>query len=134
MSQRPGFKNIQIQAKQDLYDLFEETFRASGANTKAEFLNWLLEGYLNPEESSSKDSKVQKDLEAVNDNLNKVNSEIETLKNRLALYETNQLKKIFDEHKGEKLSFTNAHGKKMVIEINDLPDVFSAIFNSVKID
>lgn len=112
MSQRPGFKNIQIQAKQDLYDLFEETLRASGANTKAEFLNWLLEGYLNPDESNSKDSKVQKDLEIVNENLKQVNSEKETLKNRLALYETDQLKNIFEEHKGEKLSFTNANGKK----------------------
>ena len=128
MAQRQGFKNIQIQAKQDFYELFEDTFEQSGANSKAEFTKMLIENYLNPEESNSKD------LGKLEENLNLSNQEKEKLAVRLSLYETEGLKDILNKHKGEKLIFRNSMGQKLTIEINDLPDVFSAIFNSVKIN
>ena len=127
MTQRQGFKNIQIQAKQDFYELFEDTFEQSGANSKAEFTKMLVENYLNPEESNSKD------LLKLEESLNLANQEKEKLSARLGLYETEGLKNILNKHKGEKLIFRNSTGQKMTIEINSLPEVFSAIFNSVKI-
>ena len=127
MTQRQGFKNIQIQAKQDFYELFEDTFEQSGANSKAEFTKMLIENYLNPEESNSKD------LGKLEESLNLANQEKEKLSARLGLYETEGLKNILNKHKGEKLIFRNSTGQKMTIEINSLPEVFSAIFNSVKI-
>lgn len=127
MAQRQGFKNIQIQAKQDFYELFEDTFEQSGANSKAEFTKMLVENYLNPEESNTKD------LVKLEESLNLANQEKEKLLNRLALYEIDEMKEILKKHKGEKLSFKNSKGIKMNIEVNDLPDVFSAIFNTVKI-
>jgi hypothetical protein len=127
MAQRPGFKNIQIQAKPNLYELFEDTFNQSGANSKAEFQRILLDNYLYQEESNS--SVLKKAEESL------INSEeeINKLTARLALYETEDLKAVLNKHKGETLVFKNSSGTKMTIEINDLPDVFSAIFNSVKI-
>lgn len=127
MAQRAGFKNIQIQAKPDLYELFEDTFQQSGANSKAEFQRILLDNYLSPEESNTPA------LKKAEENLILANEEIDMLMDRMALYETEDLKAILNKHKGEKLKFQNSSGKTVNIEINDLPDVFSAILNSVKI-
>lgn len=127
MAQRHGFKNIQIQAKQDLFESFEDTFNQSGTNSKAEFLRMLLDNYLEPEVSNT---AALRELE---ESLNFANEDKEKLSARLKLYETEGLKEILNKHKGEKLVFNNSAGQKMTIEINDLPDVFSAIFNSVKI-
>jgi hypothetical protein len=128
MAQRQGFKNIQIQSKQDFYELFEDTFEQSGANSKAEFLKMLIDIYLNPEEPNTKD------LRNLEERLSLADEEKEKLSVRLGLYETEGLKAILNKHKGEKLIFRNSMNQKMTIEINDLPDVFSAIFNSVKIN
>ena len=141
MGQRPGSKNIQIQCKQDFYELFEDTFQQSGANSKAEFARTLIDNYLNPEENADKATKEKEKLakefslfeaEALND-LKSIEKEKEELSNRLALYETDEMKAILKKHKGEKLVLNNYQGKRVSIEINDLPDVFFAIFNSVKI-
>lgn len=134
MGQRSGFKNIQIQCKQDFYDLFEDTFQQSGANSKAEFAKTLIENYLNPEEFNT--PELRKAIESAtkaNENIDLLTKEINKLESRLALYETEELKEVLSNHKGEKSVFKNSKGQSTTIEINDLPDVFSAIFNSVKI-
>ncbi len=128
MAQRTGFKNIQIQAKPELFDLYEDTYSQSGTNSKGEFQRMLLENYLNPEDSNLSG------LKQAQENLKNLEEEKKILSFRLALYETDGMKEILEKHKGEKLVFKNVTGKKMTIEINDLPDVFSAIFNSVKIN
>jgi len=141
MAQRQGFKNIQIQSKQELYDLFEDTLAQSGANSKAEFLRTLIDSYLNPEESNSADlkkseeslRKSEEDLRASEENLKIANEDKQKLLARLGLYETDELKAILKKHQGERLVLNNYQGKRVSIEINDLPDVFLAIFNSVKI-
>lgn len=127
MGQRQGFRNLQIQMKQNLFDSFEDTFTQSGANTKAEFLSWLIDKYLAPEESNAPDTR---ELE---ESLRIATEETEKLSARLGLYETEEMIQILNDHKGEKLTFNNSKGQKMTIEIRDLPDVFSAIFNAVKI-
>ena len=127
MAQRQGFKNIQIQAKQDFVDLFEDTFEQSGANSKAEFARTLIDTYLNPEDTQTPA------LRKIEESLRISNEEKKMLSARLGLYETDGMKAILNKHKGEKLTFNNSKDQKMTIEINDLPDVFSAIFNSVKI-
>ena len=134
MGQRAGFRNIQIQAKSELFDLFEDTYPQSGANSKAEYLRILIDNYLNPEDSNTPDlRKAEENLKISEESLKIANEEKNNLASRLSLYETEGLKSIFNKHKGETLTFTNSGGKKMTIEINDLPDVFSAIFNTVKI-
>lgn len=134
MGQRPGSKNIQIMCKQDFYELFDDTFQQSGANSKAEFARTLIDCYLNPEESNTPDlRKAEERLRVSEESLRIANEEKNNLEARLALYETEGMKTILNKYKGEKLMFTNFGGQKMTIEINDLPDVFSAIFNSVKI-
>lgn len=127
MAQRHGFKNIQIQSKPELYETFEDLFTQSGANSKAEFLSWMIDKYLLPEESSSPS------LKKIEESLINAIKEKDELIARLELYETEGMKEILNRHKGEKLTFKNSGGQKMTIEINDLPDVFSAIYNSVKI-
>lgn len=134
MAQRKGFFNIQIQSKQELFDLFEDTLAQSGANSKAEFLRSLIDSYLNPEESNTSElRKLEESLKTLEENLRAANEEKDKLVSRLELYETEEMKAVLKKHKGEKLVFKNSNGEKMTIEINDLPDVFSAIFNSVKI-
>ena len=46
---KKDFKNIQVQARPDLFELFQDTFDQSGSNSKGEFLGMLLECYLNPD-------------------------------------------------------------------------------------
>lgn len=134
MAQRAGFKNIQIQAKPEMYELFEDTYAQSGANSKSEFQRILLDNYLNPEETNTPDlRKAKESLRISEESLRIANEEKNNLASRLALYETEGMKAILSKHKGEKLVFTNSGGQKMTIEINDCPDIFSAIFNSVKI-
>jgi len=134
MAQRAGFRNIQIQAKPEMYELFEDTYLQSGANSKAEFQRILLDNYLNPEDSNTSElRKAEESLKTIEENLRIANEEKVKLMSRLGLYETEEMKTVLKKHKGEKLVFKNSNGAKMTIEINDLPDVFSAIFNSVKI-
>ena len=132
---RQGFKNIQIQSKEDLYNTFDDSFSQSGANSKAEFLRILLDNYLNDEESNTPElRKIEEVLSSAKEDLSIATEEREKLADRLKLYETEGMKEILNKHKGEKLTFTNSIGQKMTIEINDLPDVALAIFNSVKIN
>jgi hypothetical protein len=134
MAQRAGFKNIQIQAKSELYDLFDDTMAQSGANSKAEFLRILVDNYLNPEETNTPDlRKAEENLRVSEESLRIAIEEQNNLAARLTLYETEEMKAILSKHKGKTLVFTNSGGQKMTIEILDLPDVFSAIFHSVKI-
>lgn len=134
MGQRPGSKNIQIQCRQDFYELFEDTFQQSGANSKAEFARTLIDSYLNPEESNSADlRKSEEALRTSEENLKIANEDKQKLLTRLGLYETEEMKAILKKHQGEKLVLNNYQGKRVSIEINDLPDVFFVIFNSVKI-
>ena len=128
MAQRQGFKNIQIQAKQDFFDLFEDTFEQSGANSKAEFARILIDNYLEPVDNQTPA------LRKIEESLRIASEEKEMLLARLGLYETEGMKDILKKHKGEKITFKNSRDQKMTIEINDLPDVFSAIFNIVKIN
>ena len=60
----------------------------------------------------------------------KLNSE---LKNRLSLYETIQLKKLFMEQKGKTLFYFSNGEQKVEVIIKDLPDVNVVIQNSFKI-
>lgn len=145
MAQRAGFKNIQIQSKLDLFEQFEDAYEQSGANSKAEFLRIILDNFLNPEDvdntSRKKIGAELKQLEAdhaieigkVRDELKSKSEEVESLKTRLSLYETDKMKTILANHKGEQLRFTNSEGEKINVVIADLPDVFTAILNSVEI-
>lgn len=134
MAQRPGFKNIQIQCKQDFYELFEGIFQESGANSRAEFARMLLDNYMEPEQANTPALKtLESEIQGLKDSL-KIAAETEKgLLSRLSLYETDKMKSILEKHKGEKLRFNNYEGQRVTIEISDLPDVFTAIINSVKI-
>ena len=68
MAQRQGFKNIQIQAKQDFFDLFEDTFEQSGANSKAEFARILIDNYLEPVDTQTPAlRKIEESLKVSNE-------------------------------------------------------------------
>lgn len=134
MAQRPGFHNIQIQSKLDLYELFEDTFQQSGTNSKAEFLKILIDNYLEPDQSSTPSQKtLDEENKKLKESLKAAGETEERLLSRLSLYETDKMKSILEKHKGEKLRFNNYEGQRVTIEISDLPDVFTAIINSVKI-
>ncbi|MEJ7821512.1 MAG: hypothetical protein WKF85_04280 [Chitinophagaceae bacterium] len=59
--------------------------------------------------------------------------EIKNLKEQIAFYENDIIKKIFREYKGQTLSFQNPSGKDLNIKIEDPKDVFTVIINSYKI-
>ena len=138
---RRNFKNIQIQSKQELAELFEDTYQQSGTNSKAEFLNILLDNYLNPEQEdgpsdmnlilAKEESEHKADtLTAENTSLTKENK---SLKTRLSVYENDILKRLLKKHMGKKLHFLNTNGEMVDIEVSDLPDVYNAVINSIKI-
>lgn len=141
MAKRPGFKNIQIQSKLELFELFEDTYQQSGANSKAEFLGILLEDYLHPESvASSKIGEIEAECNTLSESLKESKTKIEELEakinikeERLSHYENDDLKKLLKKHYGKKLSFKNIKGKKMEIVINDLRNVYTAIMNSIQI-
>jgi len=134
MSDRVGFKNIQIQSKKPLADLFEDTYQQSGANSKGEFLHILLNDYLNPDVTfSQKAADAETQLSAVSEEKSELLEENEKLKNLLKHYENDILLKVFVKHKGEKLNFRNPAGKKVQIEINEPKDAYTAIINSIEV-
>lgn len=138
MAKRTGFKNIQIQGKSELAELFEDSYEQSGTNSKAEFLNVLLETYLNPVDQESgkvknlltEKEEIEKQSVSLENGLTEAQSQIQTLKARLEKYETEFLKKLLEKHKGKTLKFRNPKGERVQITINDLPDVNQAIINS----
>lgn len=141
MARRTGFKNIQIQGKAELSDLFDETYEQSGANSKAEFLNILLDEYLNPQVENKNTSKelvfkneeLEKSNQAFEQELAAVNEELSVANARLALYENDILKQLLDKHQGKTLKFRNPQGEPVHITVNDLPDVFKAVINSIQV-
>ena len=63
------------------------------------------------------------------DNLEK---RIIDLNERLAFYETSYLKKMFEKHKGETLSYLNNKGETIEITIDNIVDVYTLIIHSFK--
>lgn len=141
MANRAGFKNIQIQAKTDLADTFEDVYEQSGTNSKAEFLGTLIDNYLNPDTTiSNKAATIEKQknelsgqLQSIETENSELSTENATLKERMKHYENDILNKLFLKHKGKKLKFRNPLGKSVSIEINDLKDVYTAVINSIEI-
>lgn len=139
MAKRPGFKNIQIQAKQDLAELFEDTFNQSDANNKPEFLRMLVDNYLDPDASISAIAEnVEKEKNELSGQLQTVSKENEELENentvlkeRIKHYENDILTKAFTKNKGKKLKFRSTSGKKIELEIKDLKDAYTAIIHSI---
>ncbi len=137
----PGFKNIQIQGKIELADLFEDTFRQSGANSKGEFLGNLLEDYLNPDLSMSKkasekeaeNKELSEKLSLLVESNDDKDSEIQELHGRLTHYENDILQSLFIKHKGKRLKFRAISGKMISIEVNNIKDVYTAVINSIKV-
>ena len=62
--------------------------------------------------------------------IRKRNSELEA---RLTLYETDILKKMLKDQKGNSFAIRDGEGKKTVLKINDLPDVNQFIQYTFKI-
>ncbi|MFA6923109.1 MAG: hypothetical protein WC223_02545 [Bacteroidales bacterium] len=83
---RKNFKNIQIMAKVELWEHFNDIFMQSEANSKGEFLSMLLENYLNPDYETA--------LKKITD---EKNNEVSKL---IAGFE--QLQKSFDDYKAAK--------------------------------
>lgn len=142
MSRRNNFKNIQIQGKIELAELFEDTYQQSGANSKGEFLSTLLDEYLNPEEIASKKveeiekekNELSGELQDISREKEEVEAENTVLQERLKHYENEFLTKVFTKNKGKKLQFKSTMtGKKMEIEINDPKDAFTAIIHSIQV-
>lgn len=152
---RPGFRNIQIQGKIELADLFEDTFQQSGCNSKGEFLNVLLDDFLNPEEAISKKAEdvekeknqieytnnlleeekhqIENQLDtALSDNIEK-DETIEMLQEKIDHYENDMLHSLLNKHKGKRLKFKSTKGEKVEIQINSIEDVYTAIINSIKV-
>jgi|GEM_PF-6455900 hypothetical protein len=140
---RKNFKNIQIQGKIELAELFEDTYEQSGANSKGEFLNILLDTYLNPNQKTEDTGNVKQllsekeNLEAQKENLdkemNEAQAENQQLKVRLGLYENDILKKLLKKHKGKTLHFRNPEGDLVNVDVFDLPDVYKALINSIEV-
>jgi len=140
---RKNFKNIQIQGKIELAELFEDTYEQSGANSKAEFLNILLDTYLNPNSKNENPGKVKEllsekeNLEGEKSNLDQEltqsQEENQQLKARLELYENDILKKLLKKHKGKTLHFRNPAGELVNVDVSDLPDVYKALINSIEV-
>lgn len=142
MAQRPGFKNIQIQAKHELAELFDDTFSQSEASSKSEFLRILIDSYLNPEDSSSrKIDEVEKEKNELSGQLQTISKENEgleaentTLKERIKHYENEYLTKVFTKNKGKELKFRSSMtNKRIQVVINDPKDAYTAIIHSINI-
>ncbi|MGQ8335654.1 hypothetical protein ACUNWD_03830 [Sunxiuqinia sp. A32] len=137
-----GWKNIQIRAKHELMELFDDSYQQSGSNSKSEFLNILLENYLNPDEAGSKraaeiekeKNELSKQLQTTTEEREKFESENTVLTERLKHYENEFLTKAFTKNKGQTLKFRSTMtGKRIEVTINDLKDTFTAIIHSIQI-
>ncbi len=102
MNKRNNFKNIQIQGKNELAELFDDTYEQSGANSKGEFLSILLDEYLNPEEKTSKKvNEIEKEKDDLSEELNLISQEKADLSEEL---ETISLEKTELEKEKNELS------------------------------
>lgn len=141
MSRRTGFKNIQVQGKIELAELFEDTYEQSGANSKAEFLGILIDEYLNPKQQNkdnltslvAEKEEIERSVSELKADLDNLNQEKDELKGRLAIYENDLLKKLLKKHAGKTLKFRNPQGERIHLTISDLPDVYQAVINSIQI-
>lgn len=140
MANRPGFKNIQIQARHELSELFDDTFNQSGANNKPEFLRILVDNYLNPDTSISKKAEdIEKEknelsgeLQSINQEKDEIEAENTVLKERIKHYENEFLTKVFTKNKGQELKFRSSMTNKwMQVVVNDLKDAYTAIIHSI---
>lgn len=131
------FKNIQVQARPELFTLFEDTFQQSGANSKGEFLGILLESYLNPDHESVV-KKVQNDFGKEKESWeNEKKSLVEQVGSRKQFSEevTAFLAPILDKYKGQKAIFRSQLTKEVEeITINTPEDALKTILQCTKID
>jgi hypothetical protein len=130
------FKNIQVQARPDLFTLFEDTFQQSGANSKGEFLGALLENYLNPDHESAV-RKVQTDFGKEKESWeNEKRSLVEQVGSRKQFSEeiTAFLTPVLDKYKGQKATFRSQLTKEVEeITVNTLEDALKVILQCTKI-
>jgi hypothetical protein len=144
---KKDFKNIQVQARPELFTMFEDTFQQSGANSKGEFLGMLLENYLNPDYDNAL-KKAQTDF-------NKEREALENEKKSLTTQLANRqqfspriselLGPVLKKFQKQKAYFKtpemsdNEEGKGKgpvteEVEINTLEDALYVVLKSIKIE
>ncbi|MCX6221294.1 MAG: hypothetical protein NTZ69_09905 [Bacteroidia bacterium] len=131
------FKNIQVQARPDLFTLFEDTFQQSGANSKGEFLGMLLENYLNPDHEGAI-RKVQNDFSKEKEAWeNEKRSLVDQVGSRKQFSEeiTALLTPVLDKYKGQKAIYRSQLTKEVEeITVNTLEDALKTILQTIKVD
>lgn len=134
---KKDFKNIQVQARPDLFDSFQDTFEQSGANSKGEFLGMLLECYLNPDHESVV-KKLELNFEKERAAFEKEKQALIDQVNARSMFTpeiTAMLQPVLDNNKGQTARFTNRKtGETEEIEVNTLEDILIVILKSVSIN
>jgi len=135
---KKDFKNIQVQARPELYDLFQDTFEQSGSNSKGEFLGVLLETYLNPDHESVV-KKLQSSFDKERENFvrekqNLIDQANQNQKETFSPAIMDFYKPILDKVKGQTVKFPDRKTNELkVLEVNTVEDVINIILNSIEI-
>lgn len=134
---KKDFKNIQVQARPDLFALFQDTFEQSGSNSKGEFLGMLLESYLNPDHESAV-KKIESNFAKEKAAFEKEKQSLTEQVNSRAMFSPEiieMLQPVLDKNKGQIAKFPNPKTKEMEeIEVNTLEDALTVILKSIKIN
>ncbi len=133
---KKDFKNIQVQARPDLFTLFQDTFEQSGSNSKGEFLGMLLECYLNPDHEGAI-KKIEANFEIQKATLEREKQNLVDQVNNRDVFSPkiiSMLQPVLDKNRGNMARFTNKKtGETEEIEVNTLEDVLTVILKSIKI-
>jgi hypothetical protein len=134
---KKDFKNIQVQARPELFATFEDAFQQSGANSKGEFLGTILDSYLNPNHETAV-KKVQSDFTREREQFeNEKKSLIDQVNNRKPFSEeiAALLTPVLNKYQGQKATFKSKLTNEVEeITVNTLEDVLKTILQTIKID
>lgn len=108
--------NLQLPVREETKDLFEETFKSSGCDSKGSFIRVLLDYYLS--EEHVKTVEVVKEVPFDNPELLE----------RINAYENHPLiQLLFNKHKGKPFKFKDNRGQQRDITVISPYNVFEII-------